>query len=365
MEETMRSAAWASLVVFILVAGCQGTNNDVLVAKDASTGGAGGSSTGGSGGAVMDGGEDGDSGSGGSQLTDAAADSSFVADGPSVFTFLHGIPNARALRVCFEAQTETGYAPTSHPPLPEDALGLPFGRALSQTTLPGVDLEAQAVRPAVYGGALELIDGKQCDQIVEPPQGVQRATLPAIPAGTLARGRSVLIVAVGCLGGLPYEQEVVEFVCGSGFVPDEGNAGLLVASMERTPLKQGMGTQVFAASLGSGLLSVDHVAASTAETRTIVRDLAAGKIAPRPPSKELSLQSLGTSPGDNLLRVYVDNSPDPSVVTLLSDALGRGGLSVDGLQDGSNYTIVLVGPRPGLEGDWFKPHDVVMIPSAP
>jgi hypothetical protein len=50
---------------------------------------------------------------------------------------------------------------------------------------------------------------------------------------------------------------------------------------------------------------------------------------------------------------------------LLPDALGRGGLALDDLKDGSNYTIVLVGPRPGLEGDWFKSHDVVMIPSAP
>lgn len=363
----MRSAFWATLVSFVLVAGCEGTNNDALVAKDAAPGGAGGTGgSSGSGGTVGDADLDGDAGSGGNpQLTDAAADSSFVPDGPSVFTFLHGIPNARAIRVCFEAQTTSGFDPTSHPPLPETALGLPFGRAFSSTTVAGLDLETQTVRPVVYGGALDQIDGKLCDQIVEPLEGIHRAELPAIPAGTLTRGRSVLMVAVGCLGGLPYEEQDADFVCGTGFVPEEGNAGLLVASMERTPLDKVMGVQVFAASLGSGLLSVDHVAASPEATRMLVRDLAAGKIAPRPPSKELSLQNLGTSSEENLLRVYVDNAPDPSDTVLLSEALSRGGLSLGDLEDGFNYTIVLVGPRPGLEGAWFKSHEVVMIPSDP
>jgi hypothetical protein len=353
----MRILCWTALLG--LVIGCTGPDTTALVAKDASAGADG--SKDGSAGASNDAGQ----GGGGQQVPqDAAIESSFSPDGPSVFTFLHGIPNARAVRVCFEVQDGAGFSLTTSPPLPEKDLGLLFGRAFSTDSLTDVDLALQAIRPVVIGGALEIIVGNKCHQIDLSTQGLFWEALPALPAGTLDRGRSVLMVAAGCFSE-PHEEEDSDVVCGPDFVPNKGNLRLLVASMERTPLEDTMGIQVFAASLGSSRLSVDHVAASTGEVKAVVRDLVAGKMAPRPPFKQLSLFSLGTEPQDNRWRVFVDNSAESEVDSLLPDALEKGGLTLDDLQDRKNFTIVLVGPKPGMEGSWFKSHSVVMIPSAP
>jgi hypothetical protein len=292
------------------------------------------------------------------------ADSSFVADGPSVFTFFHGIPNARAVRVCFEVQEGSSLVPRPVPPVPDDSLGLLYGSAFSAAGLDDVDLETQGVRPVVFSGALEKIAEDACDELEPAPEGVTRVALEVIPAGTLARGRSVLMVASGCVAG-PVDDPNAPAVCGADFTPSKGNASLLIASMERTSPPGALGFQVFAGSRATAAMGLDHVTAFPSMSNLLASNLSPGKIAPRPPSTVLSVANLGTSPEQNLLQVYGENALTPSAVTLLTDALARGGLSLDALQDGKNYTVVVAGPSPTLEGSWFKPMVITVISSDP
>lgn len=292
------------------------------------------------------------------------ADSSFVADGPSAFTFFHGIPNARAVRVCFEVQEGSSLVPLPVAPVPDNALGLLYGSAFSGEGLDGVDLETQDVRPVVLSGALEKIAESTCDELDPPPEGVARVALEVIPAGSLARGRSVLMVASGCVAG-PVDDPNAPVVCGADFTPSKGNASLLIASMDRTYPSGALGFQVFAGSRATAAMGLDHVTAFPSMSNLLASNLSPGKIAPRPPSTVLSVANLGTTPEQNLLQAYGENALTPSAVTLLTDALARGGLSLDSLQDGKNYTVVVAGPSPTLEGSWYKPMVITVIPSDP
>jgi len=360
--------------------GCSDPDNSALVAKDASpdqhTGGAGGAG-GGGGGSKKDGGSDSadggkDSSHDGADSKDAGQldvqqpESGFVPDGPSVFTFFHGIPNVRNLRVCFEAQGPNGFAPLPVPPLPNTPLGMEFGTAFSLRELDGVDLETQAVRPIVYTGEIDLIGDALCDALGSFPNEVGRVALQVIPAGTLARQRSVLMVAAGCAAGSVAGWPNVAAVCGNGFDSSKGNVTLLMASMDRPTPKAYIGIQVFAASVASQPLGLDHLAASSNATVRFVSNLSLGKIAPRPPATTFAAVSLGSTPEENHLRVYVENASNPTVVQRLTDALARGGLSLDSLENGKNYTKVLAGPLPGmLATDWYRGHVVTVLPSDP
>lgn len=368
MNPVMKRAGTGFVVIaWAAFAGCSGADHDALAARDASTGGSGGATI------VEAGRPDGDAAQADAQDEDAgvqpdapAPDSSFVPDGPSVFTLLNGIPNARAIRVCFEAETGDGFEPTGGEPLPTDPAGLAYGRSLSSDTVPGVDLEAQSVRPVVFSGELQLIDGESCEELQSPPAGVGRTELQVIPAGTLARGRSVLLVAAGCVDTSEPDPENAADVCGGDFTGPDGNATLLVASMERTPVGDAMGLQVFAGSVASGPLTVDQLTAFPAMSTVLVSKIETGEIAPRPPSDDLSVGDLGTSVEENTLRVFGDTASEPVVVVPLADALERGGLSIDSLEDGRNYTVVFYGPRPSLEaGSWFKAFSVTVVASDP
>lgn len=361
----MRSVASAISLV-LATAGCSGPDNSALVAKDASPS----DGAGGSGGSILDapgtdvdaqptdGGED-------APVLDAPpADSSFVSDGPSVFTFFHGIPNARAVRVCFEVQEGGALVPQAVRPVPDNALGLLYGSAFSGEGLDGVDLETHDVRPVVFAGALEKIAEDACDELDSPPEGVARVALEVIPAGSLARGRSVLMVASGCVAG-PVDDPNATAVCGPDFTPSKGNASLLIASMERTSPPGALGFQVFAGSRATAAMGLVHTTAFPSMSNLLASNLSPGKIAPRPPSTVLSVANLGTSPEENLLQVHGDNMLVASAVSLLTDALARGGLSLDALQDGKNYTVVVAGPSPALEGSWYKPMVITVISSDP
>ena len=364
MKASMRRVVIHGLAPVVLVlAACSESDNDALAARDASAGGG----SGGTGGSVAEAGTDSEPSEAGDALDNDAppADSSFVPDGPSVFTFLHGIPDARALQICFEGQGPSGFSPTSEPPLPDRLEGLAYAHAFSASTIPGIDLAAQGVRPVVYTGALEQIQGSTCDDLDPLPPDVRKTPLPVIPAGTLARERSVLLVATGCVGPAPEAGPMAD-VCGAPLSNDKGNATLLVASMERTPVADAMGLQVFAASLAASEVTVEQLTAFPAMSTVIARNVAPGEIAPRPPEDDLSRGNLGTSEEDNSLRTFTNDATEPVAVVPLVEALDRGGLSLDVLEDGQNYTIVLVGPKPGLEGgDWFNGFEMTVVPSAP
>jgi hypothetical protein len=369
----MRAAALIVLVGILASAGCAGADHDALASRDAATGGSAGA-----GGSivdaadqegdvvVLDGGADADGTESGGDA-ELQLDSSFGPDGPSVFTFVHGLSDAREIRVCFHVDVGGHFAALDVPPLPDDPVGLPFAESFSGSTLPGnIDLAATDVRPVVYVGALDEIVGRSCVELTAQWENVHPFTLAVIPAGTLAKQRSVLMVVAGCVGGLEHVDAYQEAVCGTGYASDKPSVRLLLASVDRTTQASAIGLQVFIGSLAPGAVSVDHLVAMPSKTTTLASGVMSGVLEPRPPSFALSKSDLGTDLGANSFRVFVDQATEPGVIAYLPDALARGGLGLNDFVDGANFTVVLVGPRADVPaGTWWNSPAFTVVRSAP
>ena len=366
----MRAAAVVVLLGLLASAGCAGGDHDALAARDAATGGSAGA-----GGSIVDAASE----SSDAPVTDAddeeageadapqLLDSSFGPDGPSVFTFVHGVVDASHLRVCFHAFTGGQFEALDVAPLPDEPLGLPFAESFTGSTLPGsIDLATTDVRPVVYVGELGSIAGRRCTQLATPPADVQKVPLAVIPAGTLAMQRSVLMVVAGCVGGVDHVDSYQESICGKGYVSDKPTIRLLLASVDRATESSAIGLQVFIGSLSSGSFKVDHLAAMPSQTNTLASSAMTGALEPRPPTFALSESSLGTDIGKNTFRVFVDQSAEPGRIAYLPDALARGGLVQGDFVNGANFTVVLVGPRPDVpEGAWWRSPELTVVSNDP
>ena len=288
-------------------------------------------------------------------------------DGPSVLTFINGMADLAAARVCFAPKTSGGFALLSVAPLPDDSNGLPYAHALSLQSLPGaIEVATTDVRPVVFGGKLSAIAGKTCADLSTVPDGVHWAALEVIPAGTLSHGRSVLMVAAGCVGGPDHVDSAQDIICGTGYSPAKPTARLFVASMDRTFQSDRIGLQVFAASLATPLSQVDHVASSPSFRTTLASSLAPGGIVPRPPNFDLSVVQLGSDPASNDFELFDSGQPSASASIPVGEALARGGLSFADFVDGRTFTAVLIGPRAGLgTGAWWQGFTITLVRNDP
>jgi hypothetical protein len=298
------------------------------------------------------------------EAADDAEETGVIPDGPSVLTLVNGLADAPAVRVCFHAGSGTSFAPLPVAPLPDSPAGLPFATALVRFELPGgVELASQDVLPVVYSG--ELQDLGACDTLQPPPPGVLATAMQVIPAGTLVAGRSVLAVLAGCVGGPGHDSYAVDFVCGKGYSLSTPNAKMLVATMARAPVAERIGLQAFGGSLAATTLGLRH---ATAEQfiADIAYDVNPGTIAPKPPSVDLTEQTLGADPAEGKLSVYQKYSSSPAATVTLGEALERGGLQPADFVNGRNFTAIWVGAREAVApGPWWKPFTLLVVRSDP
>ncbi len=301
--------------------------------------------------------------------TDQAVDSPppIQPDGPSVFSFVHAIPDSPALRVCFAVRSGSSFTLLPVAPWPSDAAGLAYAHAASASTVPGnVDLGSTDIRPIVLTGDLSQLGTSTCEAMSTPPAGVQASSLPVIPRGTLTHGRHVIMAAAGCVGGDTHQDTAQETICGDGYLPDHPTLTLYVASLDRAPSQDFIGLQVFNASLATPLSQVDHVVADPVTRTTIVSSLPPGAVAPSPPNYALTPGQLGGSGSANRLELFDSGMQQASSTVMVADAMARGGLASQDVVAGRNFTVVLVGPRAGTpDGAWWNGFTMTLLPSDP
>ncbi|HEY0466198.1 MAG TPA: hypothetical protein VGC79_18435, partial [Polyangiaceae bacterium] len=75
--------------------------------------------------------------------------------------------------------------------------------------------------------------------------------LPALSAGTLNAGRSLVFVANGCLGGATYSGKDEEQYCGAGYTPRQPTASAVLVSLSRQVSADHVALQVVHASLAN------------------------------------------------------------------------------------------------------------------
>jgi hypothetical protein len=267
---------------------------------------------------------------------------------------------------CAEALDRARFEQAVAPP-PDNASGGASGNggaggsggALVEGGSENLGLEAQFDSHEVGSGGVGGVGGAGGAAGAEPPlpdpPRLRVGELPTVPAGTLATGRSFLLVLNGCIGGPAFGGRFADDACGPGYTPERPTLSAVLVPMSRRSRFDALGLQVVHASRATGAVGIRSIQedADIGASFTITDGLELGVIAPRVARTELSRIGWGAGLPDWRVEVYQGSA------TLFgqdwSEVLERGGL--DSVEDGMNYVLVLVGPRFDLrmQGFWNPP----------
>jgi hypothetical protein len=324
------------------------------------------------------------------------------APGTSVLTIVHGVVDAPNIELCFAKVGSDGTVTPFGQPLTDAPLA--YGENVVLHAVTGADVASDVLEPFVIAGQLDLVSGLDCASAIalartdeaaanpspDPETGssaggageagageaggaagapaevqapLRVRGLPAIPAGTLNGGRSYLLVATGCMGGSGFTAPSAEDYCGTGYTERAPTVSAIFVALSRLTALDHVGMQVVHASLGTGQVSVtsDGGLQSGTTPIPIVMNEIEGELLPRPAAVNHTALEYGASMNYSL--EVMSQSATLLTVTWPS-ALTLGGVSA--LEDGSTYSLVLLGPRADLKqaGFWNAPV-ITIVPADP
>lgn len=284
---------------------------------------------------------------------------------PFVLTVVNGMPDAPEIRLCFVPVVDGEEEPIAAKPLPEAEAGLSYGKSLIANSLGGIDLAATALRPYVLSGELAA-SVETCDALLgAPKEGVAIAPLPVLPAGTFGPGRSVLLVATGCVGGPDHVTSGRDLLCGEGESPDATTANLVVVAMSREKTT-GIGLQTMHALASPSSIAVEIAPSGPLAALPVGSATTRGAIAPKPSPVSYEIGSFGASARDASIRIRDAASLVELGSVSVGAALEQGGLAPADFANGRSFTLVAVGPQPNLQaGPWWSAFTVVAVDSDP
>jgi hypothetical protein len=334
------------------------------------------------------------------------------------FTWTNGLVDVASARFCFVPVAGGRELRDQVVSLPSQ--GLPFGKSLVLGELSGVELSTMGVHPyAVVGGGAGVEGGASCDALLNAQDGAvaddgaargpMAVSLPLIPAGTLAEGRSYLGVVTGCALRWPYadaeagtdasdgESDAAE--AGDASSRDDGgsvrdasdekdatvstdaiaadgadagptdvvsldvfrpparaaicggangasNAGLVLVRLSRRDAGARFGFQAVHASTAVAAARI-AMERPGGSAPIFSADLAHNQIVPRDGLIAVTRDELGPSLGATMLRIASPVSAFPTVTLSLESALAASGIEESALVEGDLLSLVLVGAQPG------------------
>lgn len=170
--------------------------------------------------------------------------------------------------------------------------------------------------------------------------------LPAIPPGTLDQGRSLCLIANGCMGGSAYLAPGAESYCGVGYSPQMPTVSAVLVNLSRVVSYDHVGLQVVHASLANGQVELGTIPTPPRKGSgvTIVSRLTYGQVSPRPANRSNTVADLGSA---SQVSVQISSLGEAQFSEPWSQILNSGGLTE--LADGQTYALVVSGPRADLE----------------
>jgi len=169
--------------------------------------------------------------------------------------------------------------------------------------------------------------------------------LPAISAGTLNAGRSLVYVANGCLGGAGYDGPAAAQYCGAGYAPREPSVSAVLVSLSRQVAPNYVALQAVNASLANPQVELRaRPLLPPDDTGVAIASVLLGQAAPRPASTQYGLSDLGFT---RKYQVAVETQGgNPLFSQTWASVLANGGLSK--LETGRGYALIVNGPRGDL-----------------
>jgi len=338
--------------------------------------------------------------------------------GSNVFTFLNGVVDAPSVVLCLAKVSSDGGAVPFGDPLTDKPFE--YGDNLVLKRVAGANLDTDTLQPFIIAGELSLVEGLGCEDAVaraqdeeavaidanahaaegaeagaandagatsvtvggqaaggaaggqatgggaggafpvEVPSRLRLRELPAIPAGTLSAGRSILYVATGCMGGFNFDAPSSAEYCGDGYSEKSPTVSGLLVSLSRRTLFGYAGMQFVHASLATQLVDVSsRPALPNADGGfTLVSNVRVGQLLPHSAILSHPASEFGVERSYN---VAILGSGTVLTSEPWTAVLARGGVSA--LTDDVTYALVLVGPRADHNATkLWNPPAITLIP---
>ena len=223
------------------------------------------------------------------------------------------------------------------------------------------------VDAAVDGGIADASADAEVEAGPPPePPAVRAGGLPALPAGTLASDKSILLVAAGCFGAPGFVDPLDNVVCGQGYAPDQPTLAPVLVQMSRIKKSDRLGLAVVNASVAGSAITVRSVGPEVAALPdvTIAVNVGVGAISPKPPNFGATTAALGFSQGDPSLDVSASNNVTASVSVPWKNAVAPAGTGEP--KDGETYAIVMLGPQVNVAvTKWWNPVGISVVTTDP
>jgi hypothetical protein len=391
-----------TLILAGSLAGCV-TDHDALQKKPdvSSSAGAGGAPAGAGAPTIIGGGSDGEAANGGGHADDEPP-------GTSVLTIVNGVVDAPSVVLCLAKLDATGGTTPFGQPLTKTPFE--YGQNLVLSDVAGAKLDTDTLEPLLIAGELDLVSGLNCEDAVARAQAEEASAidantrareaaqasaggeggatdapgaggeggvpsyevrsrlrlgnLPAIPAGTLTAGRSILFVATGCIGGLTYGAAKSDEYCGFGYTEQHATLSAVLVSLSRRVQFGETGMQFVHASFATPPLDVSSHPPfpSTDPGLQIATNVIEGQVSPHSALLTHSALEYGSA---RSYTVQISAQGTPVTNEGWVDVLARGG--VKALEDSSTYALVLLGPRADhtLATPLWNPSALTVVPADP
>ena len=375
-----RADRWlGALLGAAVVFGCV-TDHDALEKKPDASSGAGGAFAS-AGAAAQPGGAGSTGATGGGHADDEPP-------GTSKLTIINGLVDAPSALFCWAKVDDAGGVTPFGDPL--GGAPLAYGQSLVVSTVAGANVATDALQPFAIAGDLDLLSGLDCEAAIARAEDEEMAAadansraanaesgeagaagsagavgsagaagsaaavvpevaarlrargLPALPAGTLSAGYSVLYVATGCMGGATFSAKNAAEYCGAGYTEQLPTASAVLVSLLRQTQAGFTGLEFVHASLATPAVAVSSQPPflQAGAAVPIVNAVALGQVAPRPPLLSNAASAYGVAKS---YTVQVSAQGMALASYDWSTALQNGGLAK--LSDGNTYALVLLGPR--------------------
>ncbi len=271
--------------------------------------------------------------------------------GPTALTVVDGINDYAAVRMCFLP---------GDTPWPAASSGLAFGTGQAvdvATALPA----GSDVTPWVISGNLEATVGMTCTQMLalaQPVDGgaappVLAAPLGVIPMSVLTSNRSLLLVPIGCMGGMGHDDGTATTGCGSTYTNLTPTTGVVFLAMSRITDPKHVSLQVVSASVAFPTMDYRlEPSVGAAMEVAVAPALPQGAIGPYPPFDSLALDDFGPL-GTVQLRTYEAGNSTPASTVMLSQVLAGSAVGTAGFVNGAGLVLVAVGGTPGAAAGSF------------
>jgi hypothetical protein len=186
-----------------------------------------------------------------------------------------------------------------------------------------------------------------------PVAAVRVASLPALPPGVLADSRGYVFVAGGCAGGRGVTDPSERSVCGESYSPSSPTLTAYVVAPPWTAPEDKVALTVLGAAPALTQFDLGFVPGLGGDLVTVATRVVPGALRPLSGYTGSSSVDIGAGHSDAHLQLFAFGSKVPIYDQSWAPTLAAGGIS--GIDDGTSYTLIVIGPFPGFAASrWWN-----------